>query len=518
MANWLNDAVVYEIYPQSFYDTNGDGIGDLRGIIEKLDYIQSLGFTAIWLNPINPSSFRDAGYDVTDFYDVAPRYGTLADYKELCDAVHARGMKIIFDLVAGHTSIDHPWFIQSGKVEKNEYTNRYIWTNSTFDIGEGIAGLGERDNKCISNFYWCQPALNYGYAHPDPEKPWELPVDHPDCVATKEELKKIIDFWMDLGTDAFRVDMAASLIKGDTDNSFMTAFWHEIRAHMQKKDPESLLIAEWGFPDKAINAGFHLDFLLHSGNEAYTSLLRYEKGRNTFFELMKDGHSYFNKDGKGNLNDYLDIFLPDLDVAKGKGYIGHITGNHDIPRLAYRRTPEEIKAAMVFFFTMPGVPFVYYGDEIGMDYIEGLPSKEGGYVRTGSRTPMQWDNGKNHGFSESDTPYLPTDARPGAPTVEAQLQDEGSVLNFVKQLITLHKSTPALWAEGGFEILEAGYPFVFTRESEGKKLLIAIDPADHCRQVKLPKLKKVLLSQNAETQEDILTLHGISFFVAELEA
>lgn len=517
MSNWLNDAVVYEIYPQSFYDSNSDGIGDLRGIIEKLDYIQGLGFTAIWLNPINPSSFRDAGYDVTDFYDVAPRYGTLEDYKALCDAVHARGMKIIFDLVAGHTSIDHPWFIRSGKIEKNEYTDRYIWTNSTFDLGPGIAGLGERDAKCISNFYWCQPALNYGYAHPDPNNPWELPVDHPACVATKEELKKIIDFWMDLGTDAFRVDMAASLIKGDTDNSFMTAFWHEIRAHMQKKDPESLLIAEWGSPDKAISAGFHLDFLLHSGNEAYTSLLRYEKGRNTFFELMKDGHSYFHKDGKGNIHDYLDVFLPDLAVAKGKGYIGHITGNHDIPRLAYRRTPEEIKAAMVFFFTMPGVPFVYYGDEIGMDFIEGLPSKEGGYIRTGSRTPMQWSSGKNHGFSESDTPYLPTDSRPGAPTVEAQMQDEDSLLNFVKALIKLHRETPALWAEGGFEILEAGYPFVFTRESEGKKVLIAIDPADHVRQVKLPKVGKVLLSQNADVCEDILTLQGIGFFVAELE-
>ena len=277
MKNWLCNAVVYEIYPQSFYDTNGDGIGDLRGIMEKLDYIQDCGFTAIWLNPINPSSFRDAGYDVTDFYDVAPRYGTIEDYRALCDAAHKRGMKVIFDLVAGHTSIDHPWFIQSGKMEQNEYTNRYIWTNSTFDPGEGIAGLGERDAKCISNFYWCQPALNYGYAHPDPEKPWQLPVDHPDCIATKEELKKIIDFWMDLGTDAFRVDMAPSLIKGDTDNRFMTAFWHEIRAHMQNRNPECLLIAEWGSPDRAIQAGFHLDFLLHSGNEAYTSLLRYER-------------------------------------------------------------------------------------------------------------------------------------------------------------------------------------------------------------------------------------------------
>lgn len=517
MRNWLRNAVVYEIYPQSFYDTNGDGIGDLRGIIEKLDYIQSCGFTAIWLNPINPSSFRDAGYDVTDFYDVAPRYGTLQDYKELCDAVHARGMKIIFDLVAGHTSIDHPWFLESAKAEKNQYTNRYIWTDSTFDPGEGVSGLGERDGKVISNFFWCQPALNYGYAHPDPNEPWQLPVDHPDCVATKEELKRIIDFWMDLGTDAFRVDMAASLIKGDTDGSFMVAFWHEIRAHMQKRNPQALLIAEWGSPDKAINSGFHLDFLLHSGNVAYTSLLRYEKGRNTFKTLMGEGHSYFNQDGKGNINDYLDRFLYDLEQTAGKGYIGNITGNHDIPRLAYRRSPEEIKAVMVFLFTMPGVPFVYYGDEIGMDYMEGLPSKEGGYVRTGSRTPMQWNDEKNHGFSVSDTPYLPTDDRPGAPTVSAQLKDENSLLNFVKNLIAIYKANPPLWADGEFEVLMANYPFVFTRSLDGKKLLVAVNPSAYSREFAITNVKKVLLSQNAQLHEDKLVLNGVSFVIAEME-
>ena len=513
MKTWLNDAVVYEIYPQSYYDTNGDGIGDLNGIIEKLDYIKDLGFTAIWLNPINKSSFRDAGYDVTDFYSVDPRYGTNDDYKRLCDEAHSRGMKVMFDLVAGHTSIDHPWFIESAKVEPNEYSNRYIWTTSSFDGGEGIASLGERDAKCINNFFWSQPALNYGYAHPDPSKPWQLPVTHPDCVATKEELKKIIYFWMDLGTDAFRVDMASSLIKGDTDGSFMKAFWHEVREHMYKKNPEALLVAEWGEPADAINSGFHLDFLLHSGPTAYSSLFRYEKGRNTF---TMNGHSYFAKDGKGNINEYLDRFLYDLKESKGKGYIGHITGNHDMQRLAYKRTPEETKAALTFLFTMPGVPFVYYGDEIGMDYIEGLPSKEGGYIRTGSRTPMQWNDCKNHGFSESDTPYLPTDSREGAPTVQSQEKDENSILNFVKKLIKLHKETPALHAEGEFNILFAGYPFVFEREANDKKLFIAINPSSHRHYYEAPAFTNILLSQNISHKNDLLVMDGVSFVIAEI--
>ncbi len=501
--------------PQSFYDTNDDGIGDLQGIIEKIYYIKDCGFTAIWLNPINPSSFRDAGYDVTDFCDVDKRYGTLDDYKKLCDTAHKNGMKVIFDLVAGHTSIDHPWFIESGKVEKNQYTNRYIWTESTFDEGEdmGIAGLGERDAKCINNFFWSQPALNYGYAHPDPNRPWELPTDHPDCVATKNELIKIIDFWMDLGTDAFRVDMAASLIKGDTDGSAMKKFWNEVRTHMQSRNPECLLISEWGSPADAISAGFHLDFLLHAHNSAYTSLFRHEEGRNTTKLFV--GDSYFNRNGKGNLDEYLNRFLYDLEETNGKGYIGMITGNHDMQRLAYKRTPDELKVALAFLFTMPGVPFVYYGDEIGMDYIEGLPSKEGGYIRTGARTPMQWNDEKNHGFSKSDAPYLPTDTRENAPTVKKQENDENSVLSFVKKLIALHKETPALWADGDFAILQKGYPFVYERKANNEKIYIAINPSDNEYKCTIPYEYDVLLSQNAECSGDELTLKGVSLFIAK---
>ncbi len=514
MANWLNDAVVYEIYPQSFCDSNGDGIGDLTGIINKLDYIEKMGFTAIWLNPINPSSFRDAGYDVTDFYSIAPRYGTNDDYKELCDAAHSRGMKVIFDLVAGHTSIDHPWFVESAKCEKNKYTNRYIWTDDTFDNEEGIKGYSERNGNYIANFFWSQPALNYGYAHPDPEKPWQLPVTHPDCVATKEELKKIIDFWIDLGTDAFRVDMAASLIKGDTDGSYMKAFWNEMRCHIERKNPNCLLIAEWGFPTDAINAGFHLDFLLHSGISAYTSLFRHEKGRNTTRLFV--GESYFNKEGKGDINEYLRRFLYDLENTRGKGYIGMITGNHDMQRLAYKRTTEEIKAAMVFLFTMPGVPFVYYGDEIGMDYIENLPSKEGGYNRTGSRTPMQWNNEKNHGFSISDFPYLPTDSRKNAPTIENQLDDKNSLLSFVKELIRLHKSESALHADSDFNVLMADYPFVYERNDGNKKFLIAINPSKFTKFFKTSeKPGKVLLCQNAEICNDEIIMKGVSFVIIQ---
>ena len=206
----------------------------------------------------------------------------------------------------------------------------------------------------------------------------------------------------------------------------------------------------------------------------------------------------------------------DLENTRGKGYIGMITGNHDMSRLAYKRSPEEVKTALSFLFTMPGVPFVYYGDEIGMDYIESLPSKEGGYNRTGSRTPMQWNNGKNHGFSDSDTPYLPTDNREGAPTVEAQMGDENSILSFMKKLCEIHTSHPALWAEGEFEVVMAGYPFVYTRESEGEKILIAVNPSDENYTLTDIEIGEILLSQNAECKDGEIQLGGVSFIIAKV--
>lgn len=512
MTNWLGNAVVYEIYPQSFYDTNGDGIGDLRGVIEKLDYIEDCGFTAIWLNPINESAFLDAGYDVTDFYKVAERYGTNEDYKELCDEAHKRGMKVIFDLVAGHTSVYHPWFIESAKAERNEYTDRYIWTTSTFGVGEGLSGYAERDGNYFNNFFWHQPSLNYGYAAPDPNKPWQLPPSHPVCRATLDELKKIIGFWMDFGTDGFRVDMAASLIKEDKDGKCIQALWGEVKDFIHSKNPECLLISEWGFPKDAINANFDLDFLLHSGQSAYTSLFRYEKGRNTTAKFV--GNSYFNKNGKGNISEYLNVFMNDLGVIKNRGYIGHITGNHDIPRLAFKRTVPEIKCAMAFLFTMPGVPFVYYGDEIGMDFIEGLPTKEGGYIRTGARTPMQWNDDKNHGFSTSDTPYLPTDERDGAPTVEGQINDKDSLLSFTKQLIKLHKENKSLWADSPIRIINEGYPFVFERGDGENTLLVAINPSDNEYTIPSEELVPVL-TQNIELADGMIKMNGVSLFIGK---
>ena len=170
---------------------------------------------------------------------------------------------------------------------------------------------------------------------------------------------------------------------------------------------------------------------------------------------------------------------------------------------------------MVFLFTMPGVPFVYYGDEIGMDYIERLQSKEGGYNRTGSRTPMQWQEGKNKGFSSSDTPYLPTDSRPGAPTVEKQLHDKDSLLNFVKKLIELHKTIPAFHANSGINIILRDYPFVYERTDGVKTFFVAINPSNNTYNYSVSAFSKVIISQNVAQNDGCITMNGVSFIVAE---
>lgn len=476
---WLKDAVFYEIYPQSFYDSNGDGIGDINGITQKLDYIRSLGCNALWINPCFESPFMDAGYDVSDYYKVAPRYGTNEDLQNLFNEAHKRGIRVCLDLVPGHTSIEHPWFKQSCRAEKNKYTNWYIWTNSVSeDYPNAIKGYAERNGNYITNFFWSQPALNYGFADPDPSKPWQLPVDHPDVLALRQEIKNIMRYWLDKGADGFRVDMAASLVKNDKTGDKIKEFWQDIRNMLDSDYPEAAIISEWSNPASSIRAGFHADFMIHFGSHAYTSLFRSEDERGGY--ERKTTHSFFDESGQGNIKDFLDEYMEHYNKTKDSGYISLPTGNHDMTRLNINRDLQDLKIIYTFLLTMPGIPFIYYGDEIGMHYQKGLSSKEGGYLRTGSRTPMQWTEGKNAGFSlaEEDKLYLPVEKGDNIPNVREQEADSGSLLNIVRKLICLRKSSDALGSEGNFYPLYADkYPFIYMREKGGSKYIVGLNPS-----------------------------------------
>ena len=274
MPEWLKTATFYQVYPQSFKDSDGDGIGDLNGITSKLDYLESLGINAMWINPVFLSPFEDAGYDIIDFYKLAPRYGNFRDLDRLILQSHKRGIKICFDLVAGHTSDKSPWFIESSKKEKNQYTDRYIWTNSKqFKPGpKWIRGNYERDGCFLKNFFDIQPALNYGYARPSPDSSWEQPVTAPGPQSTIAELKNIIQFWMDKGIDGFRVDMASTLIKKDSGFIETSKLWRGVRDWFGNTYPQGALIAEWSDPEKSVKAGFMIDFLMHFNIKSYRTL------------------------------------------------------------------------------------------------------------------------------------------------------------------------------------------------------------------------------------------------------
>lgn len=449
MPTWLKDAVFYEIYPQSFMDSNGDGIGDFQGIIEKLDYIRGLGCNAIWMNPCYDSPFHDAGYDVRDYKKTADRYGSNDDLVRLFEEVHRRDMHILLDLVPGHTSEEHEWFKCSSKAEPNEYSDRYIWTDNWFQAPEGlksVAGESERNGVYVLNFFKCQPALNYGFLHP--AQSWQKGMDDPACIATKEALKDIMRFWLDKGCDGFRVDMADSLVKNDDEKKTGTCrIWKEIRKMLDESYPEAALVSEWNRPELAIPAGFHMDFCLDWGGNCYNLLMR----------NVKDGvnNSFFRKNSTRSITDFFGEYLKSYEQIKEIGHYCLITGNHDTVRASYFLDERELKLAYAFLFTMPGNPFLYYGDEIGMRYQAQLLTKEGGYTRTGSRTPMQWDDTINRGFSDAapEKLYLPVDITQDAPTVQAQEADAASLLHTVRNLLKLRGETEDLKDNTNLQLL-----------------------------------------------------------------
>ncbi|GAP15598.1 glycosidase [Longilinea arvoryzae] len=489
---WLETAVFYQIYPQSFYDSNADGIGDLPGILAKLDYIQSLGVTGVWINPCFVSPFQDAGYDVSDYYRVAPRYGTNTDLQKLCAEANRRGMHILLDLVPGHTSIEHPWFQASCKHARNPYSDWFVWTDSVWTPPtpglQNVRGYAERHAAYITNFFYFQPALNYGFSAP--QESWQQPVDAPGPQAVRKEIRNIMQFWLDQGVSGFRVDMAGSLVKGAGGDKETARFWSEIRAWLDIAYPEAVLVSEWAQPATAIPAGFHMDFMLPFGTPGYIALWRKEAGDGPNSDPY--GASYFDPSGRGNLDEFLDNYLFHYNRTRGQGHIAIPTGNHDAgPRVATGRSLAETELIYLFLLSLPGTPYIYYGDEIGMRSLEGLPSKEGGYQRTAIRTPMQWDATANAGFSSApvDQLYLPIDPDPSRPTVAAQESDSTSLLQCVRRLVALRKAHPALCASGDFEVVykgPAGYPFVFRREAEGESILVALNPSAQPCEVVLP--------------------------------
>ena len=533
MNKWLKDSIFYQVYPTSFYDSNGDGVGDLNGVTEKLDYIRSLGVNAIWLNPFYPSPFMDGGYDVADFYGVHEKLGTMTDFENLVKKCKTLGIKLVIDLVIGHTSNTHPWFLESAKDEKNKYTDWFVWTGSNFTKykDKSIHGLHPRDGGYVVNYYACQPSLNFGFNYPpqigvrkdayDLGEEWKMHYTDERLKPLREELLNIMRFWLNKGVDGFRVDMAASLVKecgahSDCDEHIqgLKWLWNIFIDTIKREYPDAAFIAEWIYPSNSVGkCGFDLDYLAHDC-ESYNALFRNETGTNILPGFEK-GFSYFGDKGKGSVESFLAYADKVHKDVAGKGYFSVPSGYHDVVRLAEKKDEDLLKVVFAFLLTYKHVPFIYYGDEIGMTHAWGV-NKDGGYIRTGCRTPMQWTNGKNRGFSETDGDlYLPVNDRE-TQSVETHEKREDSLLNTVRKLIALRKNNAALNADGEFRLLScknSGYPLVYERMSKNQKIVVAINPGVNTEKVEF--LGEILLSQNCVLQNGEVALGAKSFVVMQ---
>jgi maltose alpha-D-glucosyltransferase/alpha-amylase len=305
--------------------------------------------------------------------------------------------------------------------------------------------------------------------------------------------------------------MADSLIKGDEpDKRHTAALWRELLGELRRAYPEAAFVSEWGHPEQALAAaGFDMDFYLDHWHNGYNTLLR-------DYEANEEDNSFFKAKGKGDIMRFLDDYLPKYKATKDYGYISMFTCNHDTPRPARTLSVPELKLAYAFILTMPGVPFIYYGDETGMKYLD-VRTKEGGYHRTGSRTPMQWDDSKNHGFSDCEPKdlYLPVDQSENAPTVSAQENDPESLLNTVRKLTALRHQYEDLQAASSFKPLYAvkeTMPFVYERG----EMVCAVNPSEGGIKIRLKKFRgkePVFVIGRAVVENEVLIIGPQSFAV-----
>jgi alpha-glucosidase len=528
-ADWLADAIIYEIYPQSFSDSNGDGIGDLRGVIDRLDHLSWLGVDTIWFNPCFASPFVDAGYDVSDYLRIAPRYGSNEDLVELVGAARERGIRVLLDLVAGHTSDQHPWFQDACRADGSDPEgDRYVWAEAppyrdtsrdTPGTAAWVRSPGPRSGWYLRNFYDAQPALNFGWARLPSDEPWRDAVDAAGPRRNRQALKDIMAFWLDRGVAGFRVDMAFSLVKDDPGLVETTRLWREIRAWLDDAYPDAVIVPEGVEPRVGEPLAFHADFFLVILKEHGSLFDNQGAGLSPFHEAWRP---FFEASGEGTTAVFLKSWERVHEADPGRPVI-LASADHDLSRLACgSRTQEQLGVAFTFLLTWGTVPSIYYGDEIGMRYLPGMPDVEGAicnpaYNRAGCRTPMQWDDSANAGFSTAPASriYLPVDPDPDRPTVAAQAADPDSTMSLVRRLIALRRSHPVLGGRASTRVVHSGYPLTYVR---GESHLVLVNPRREPAAVDVPGASeaKLLLGQGTRIDGSAVTLDGFGYAVLEL--
>lgn len=479
MSAWWQSGVVYQVYPRSFQDTNGDGIGDLRGIRERLDYLEWLGVDAIWISPIYPSPMADFGYDVSDYCQVDARFGTLSDFDDLVAEAHRRNLRVILDYVPNHTSDQHPWFLEARRSKSDPRRNWYIWRDA--------APNGGPPNNWLSEFgglaWEWDPASEQYYYHAYLKQQPDLNWRNPDVRAAMHD---VLRFWLKRGVDGFRVDTIHHLIKDDQfrDNPPNPAYRPGMPPHRRvlrefttdRPELDQMIrgmrqvVDE--YPDRVLIGEAYLPF---------ERLVRYYGVNLTGMHLPFNFHLIGAEWEARVIADLIRRYEAHLPEGAWPNWV---LGNHDRSRIASRVGPEYVKLAAVLLLTLRGTPTLYYGDELGMSDVPipkelvqdpwelNVPGL--GLGRDPVRTAMLWDATPNAGFT-AGTPWLPLGPDAERTNVAAQRREPDSALQLYKRLLELRRNEPAL-SIGSIEVLElAPHLLAYERSAAGRRLLVLLN-------------------------------------------
>ena len=538
---WWKEVVVYQIYPKSFSDSNGDGIGDIKGIIEKLDYLKALGVDVIWLCPIYKSPNDDNGYDITDYYDISGEFGAMEDFLLLLDEIHSRGLKLIMDMVANHTSDEHPWFVESQKSKDNYYRDFYYWKEGeegrepndwlSFFTGSAWEYSKNTEQYYLHLFSKKQPDLN-----------WENP-------KVREEMHKIMEFWLDMGVDGFRMD-AINLIAKDKGLPSVgdgieykwgsRYFTNRPKVHDYLQEINEKVLSNYD----VMTVGETSEINVEEGIK-YSSAKSKELNMVFCFEHMgldiAEGRKWETK--PVDVIELKQIMSRWQIGLENEGWNSIYLGNHDQTRIvsrfgddkSYRIESAKLLATMML--TLKGTPYLYQGDEISMtnlaskyitDYDDvgtiavynelkndGVSEQEimeriSKRSRDNSRTPMQWDSSKNAGFTDG-TPWMTVNDNHKHINAKQSVEDENSVFNYYKKLISFRKQFPVFvygkYADVDFENVHI---YAYTRILEDEKLLIILNFSKDANEFDIPEGIKIddyeMLLSNYSDQKKLSAL------------
>jgi alpha-glucosidase len=517
--NWWRDGIFYQIYPRSYQDSDGDGVGDLAGILQRLPYVRSLGVDAIWLSPIFPSPMADFGYDISDYTGIEPLFGTMADFDALLAAVHDNGLKLILDLVPNHTSDQHPWFVESRASRDNSRRDWYIWRDPAPDGGvpnnwlSEFGGSAWQFDETTGQYYY------HAFLAQQPDLNWR----NPDVRAAIYDAMR---FWLDKGVDGFRVDVIWHLIK-DADFRDNPPNPH----YVEGRPPNEKILTQYSTDQDEVHG---VIAEMRRVTDAYRARVLIGEIYLPLHRLM----AYYGNDLTGAQMPFnfallstfwsarsIETIIEDYEKALPRGaWPNWVLGNHDRPRVASRVGPEQARVAAMLLLTLRGTPTLYYGDEIGMHQLAIAPEDVRdpfeknvpgiGVGRDGCRTPMQWDASNFAGFSDA-RPWLPLPEdhiRENVANLEA---DPRSILSLYKRLIALRRDCPPLVAGDYHPISAQGDLLIYRREAAGKSVIAVLNLGPDPIAVTTSAIRfgsEVLLStfldREGEKLEGVLDLRG----------